>query len=202
MMRLLLVATLSLCILTGCMGRQAKWSMVGGPQVLESEPIEVNWPKAWMRFMPAERDDNAKKEGLLCVVTRDGIGLQAITLKKRPIENGFTNTRKKVAPGLSPQELSDLVVDDMRANPNFTDLQVVENSPATLDGISGYKVVVRYRAKTGLPKQAVYYGCLNNGSLYFLIYDAPQRHYSALDLPTFDEVKKSLKWKTQVGEQS
>jgi hypothetical protein len=171
--------------------------MVGGKHLIENEAIEVEWPQAWMKFTPADSDENAKKEGWLLTVTRDGVGLQAMILKKRPIEQGFNNTKKKAAPGVLPQELAELVLDDMRANPNFVDLQVVENSPSTLDGVPGYKVIIRYRNKAGLPRQAVYYGCVEKGLLYTLIYDAPQRHYYALDLATFEAVKNSFKWKSR-----
>lgn len=196
-MKSLTIILFSMLLLTACVGRQAKWSMVGGLQTVDNEPIEVEWPRAWMKFTPAEADDNAKKEGWLLTVTRDGVGLQAIILKKRPIEQGFSNTKKKAAPGMLPQELAELVLDDMRANPNLIDLQVVENSPATLGGTPGYKVNVRYRNKAGLPKQTVHYGCIEKGQLYTLIYEAPQRHYYALDLQTFEMVKDSFKWKAQ-----
>jgi hypothetical protein len=176
--------------------------MVGGKELIENEPLEVEWPKAWMKFTPAEADESAKKEGLVLSATRDGLGLQGIILMKRPVDQGFNNTKKKAAPGIIPQELAELVLDDLRADPNFIDLQVVENSPSTLDGVSGYKLVVRYRTEAGLPKQAVYYGCLEKGLLYTLIYEAPQRHYYALDLPTFEAVKSSFKWKSQGGTSS
>ena len=45
-MKLLLIAVLSTCMLTACIGRQAKWSMVGGKEIIENEPIEVEWPQA------------------------------------------------------------------------------------------------------------------------------------------------------------
>lgn len=196
-MRLLVAVVLSMSMSAACAGRHATWSVVGGKQLIDNEAIEVEWPQAWMKFTPAESDDNAKKEGWLLTVTRDGVGLQAIILKKRPIDQGFNNTKKKVMPGMLPQELAELVLDDMRANPNFMDVQLLENSPSTFDGVPGYKVVVRYRNKAGLPKQTANYGCIEKGFLYMLIYDAPRRHYYPLDLPTFEAVKSSFKWNVQ-----
>src|SRR5262249_3055780 len=128
--------------------------------------------------------------------------LQAITLKRRAMEQGFIYTTKKANSGMLPQELADLVVDDLRANPNFIDVQVVGNSPATLDGVPGYKLAVQFRNQAGLRNQAVYYGCLTKGSLYLLMYEAPQRYYFPLDLPTFEAVKSSLKWRAQGGTSS
>jgi hypothetical protein len=196
-MRLLLVAVLSMSILAACAGHQGDWSMVGGPQLIEHEGIEVDWPRGWMKFTAAGSNEQAGKEGWILTVTRDGVVLQAMTLKKRSLEQGFTNTQKKAAPDISPQELAELVVDDLRANPHYHDIQVIEHSPTTLDGDPGYKVVIRYRSKAGLHRQAVHYGCIHTGLLYMLSYDAPQRHYYALDLPTFEAVKNSLKWKVR-----
>lgn len=196
-MRRLLVAVLSISILIACAGHQGDWSVVGGPQVIENQGIEVEWPRGWMKFTPANSNEQASKEGWLLTVTRDGVNLQAMTLKKRSLEQGFTNTQKKAAPDISPLDLAELVVDDLRANPYYHDIHVIEHSPTTLDGDPGYKVVIRYRSTAGLHRQAVHYGCLHTGLLYMLSYDAPQRHYYALDLPTFETVKTSLKWKVR-----
>lgn len=196
-MRLRLVAVLSMSVLAACAGHQGDWSIVGGPQVIENQGIEVEWPRGWMKFTPAGSNEEAGKEGWLLTVTRDGVNLQAMMLRKRSLEQGFTNTQKKAAPDISPQELAELVLDDLRANPQFNDIHVVEHSPTTLDGEAGYKLVIRYRSKAGLPRQAVHYGCIHTSLLYMLSYDAPQRHYYALDLPTFDAVKNSFKWKVR-----
>jgi hypothetical protein len=196
-MKLLVTVVLSMSMLTACARPQATWSMVGGSEIIENEGIEIEWPQDWMKLTPAESNEYAKKEGWILTVTRDGMDLQSIILKKRPMDQGFTNTQKKAVPGMLPQELAELVLDDMRANPNVLDLQLVETSPSAFDGIPGYKIVVRYRNKAGLPRQAVQYGCIEKGLLYTLIYDAPQRHYYALDLPTFEAVKSSFKWKAQ-----
>lgn len=196
-MRLSLVTMLLATMVAACAGNYAAWSPVGGTQVIENEPIQVEWPQGWMEFIPAPADEQAQKEGWVLTTTRDGVGLQAITLKKRPIAQGFTYTQKKAFSGSSPQDLAELVLDDMRANPIFNDIHVLDNSPTALDGVPGYKLVIRYQTKTGLPKEAVHYGCIQNDILYMLSYDAPQRHYYALDLPRFEAVKNSLKWTTR-----
>src|SRR5512142_2964955 len=112
-MRLLLAAVLSMSILAACAGHQGDWSLVGGPQVIENQGIEVDWPRGWMKFTPTGSNEQASKEGWLLTVTRDGVNLQAMMLKKRSLEQGFTNTQKKAAPDISPLELAELVVDDL-----------------------------------------------------------------------------------------
>lgn len=50
-----------------------------------------------MKFVPAESDKQAKKDGVILFVTRDGIGLQVITLKKNALDQGFAHTQKRAS---------------------------------------------------------------------------------------------------------
>ena len=185
--------------LGACAGHQASWSMAESKQSVDNDQIGVEWPKSWMIFTPAEADEKAKEEGLLVMVTRDGTDLQAMILKKRPTAQGFANTKKRASPGIPPQDLAEIVLDDIRSNPLFIDPQLIETSPSTLGGVPGFKLSIRYRNKAGLPKQAVYYGCLKNDFLYMLIFAAPQRFYYPSNLPTFEVVKNSFRWKMREG---
>lgn len=188
------ITIIACVLLSGCAGRQATWSMVGGKQILDVDHIEVEWPSAWMQFLPAESDEKAKKEGTMLLITRDGIALQMITLRKNALDQGFPHTEKKASQDMRVQELADVMLDDLRANPGIMDLQLIENSPAQLGGVPGFKLVFGYRNKGGLLKQAVIYGCVKRGYVYSLAYNASRRHYFALDLATFESVKDSFTW--------
>jgi hypothetical protein len=195
-----LFLTIIVCVLlSGCVGHQAIWSMVGGKQVLDTDHIEVEWPAAWMQFLPAESDEKAKKEGTILLITRDGIALQTIGLKKNALDKGFPHTQKKASQDMRVQELADMMLDDVRADPSIMDVQLLENSPAQLGGVPGFKLVIGYRNKEGLLKQGMIYGCVNRGNIYSLTYNATRRHYFALDLPTFESVKSSFTWKEGAG---
>ena len=185
------------CIMTGgCAGNPASWSSVSGRQVEDHDRIELDWPAGWMKYIPADKDEKAKKEGLVLFVTRDGNGLQRIMLKRTALEQGFAYTQKKASAAMLPQELADIIMDDIRANANIIDPQLLENRPSELGGIPGFRLLLTYKTKAGLPKQLAYYGCLADGHMYGLVYDAPRRHYFELDLSTFESVHKSFKWKT------
>src|SRR3982751_5841591 len=97
------------------------------------------------------------------------------------------------------QELADMMLDDIRADLTIMAVQLMENSPAQLGGMPGFKLVFGYRNKGGLLKQAVIYGCVQRGHLYSLVYNASRRHYFGLDLPTFESVKNSFIWKDGSG---
>ena len=194
-MKLLLNIILILSTHTACAGQHATWSMANSKPFVDNDQIAVEWPSAWMMFMPAESDEVAKQNGFLLLVTRDGVGLQAMSLRKLPIAQGFAHTKKKVVPGMLPQDVAEVVLDDIRSNPTYTNPQLIETSPATLGDVPGFKLEVKYRNKIGLPKETTYYGCVKNDFLYMLIYEAPQRYYYPGDLPAFEAVKNSFAWK-------
>ena len=198
-MRLLLVIILMASTLGACAGHRATWTTTNSNQFIDNDQIAVEWPPAWMMFTPAEADEKAKHDGLLLMVTRDGVSLQTMNLKKRPIVEGFANTKKRAEPGMPPQDLAEIVLDDIRSNPIYVNPQLIETSPTTIGDVPGFKLVIRYRNKAGLPKQTVHYGCLKNGFLYMLIYEAPQRYYYSADFPTFEAVKNSYRWRTREG---
>jgi len=198
-MRLLLMIIVISSTLAACAGHRATWSMANSKQFVDKDQIAVEWPSSWMMFTPAEADEKAKQDGFLLLVTRDGVGLQAMIIKKRAVDQGFTHTKKKFAPGMPLQDLAEIVLDDIRSNPSFIDTQLIETSPSTLGDMSAFKLVIRYRNKAGLLKQSMYYGCVKNDFLYMLIYEAPQRYYYPNDLPAFEAVKNSFSWRTQEG---
>lgn len=182
-------------LITGCTSHQATWTMVGGPEIVVRTQIELDWPATWMKFTPSESDSVAKKEGTLLFVTRDGPGLQIITLRKTLLEEGFVHTQKKASPNMRMQELAELVLDDIRGNPDLMDVELIENGPAILGGRPAFRLVVAYRNKGGIKRQNVVYGIIVENALYRLTYGAPRRHYFELDLPTFEAVKTSWKWR-------
>lgn len=182
--------------LTACMGRQAQWAPAGSQGSLTDDQLEAEWPQGWMTLRPAEKDDASAKEGLLLVATRDGFGLQTIRLSKRPLDGDFKHTQKKLIADMRPQEAAEIVLDDIRANPDIVDLKLIENGPATLAGARAFKLSISYRNKSGLLRQRVQYGSLDKGMLVTISYDAPRQYYFSHDLDTFEHMKSSVRWKS------
>ncbi|MBS0160536.1 MAG: hypothetical protein U0233_00950 [Nitrospira sp.] len=190
------MALMLMLLLTGCLGRPAQLLPVGSHTILNTDQLEAEWPQGWMTLRPAEKDEEAAKQGLLFVVTHDGFSLQSMRLAQRSIEGEFKHTQKKLSVGMLPQEAAAILLDDIRADSNMVDFTIIENGPTILAGSQGFKIKYAYRSKSGLRRQSVMYGCLDKGMLITLTFDAPQRHYFALDLPTFEKVKDSLRWKS------
>ncbi len=188
-----LILMLSLC---ACMGRQAQWAPAGSQAVLSDDQLDMEWPQGWMTLRPAEKDAVAVKQGLLLMGTRDGFGLQNMRLHKRALDGEFTHTQKKLSAEMLPQEVAEVILDDLRANPEVVDLNVVDHRPSTVAGVPGFRLTVTYRGKSGLLRQSALYGCTHKGMLVLLSFDAPKRHYFAYDLATFETMKDSLHWKS------
>lgn len=90
-----IVSVLLILSLGGCFGRPAQLLPVGSHTILNTDQLEADWPQGWMSLRPAEKDEEATKQGVLFVVTRDGFNLQSIRLAQRPIEGEFKHTQKK-----------------------------------------------------------------------------------------------------------
>jgi hypothetical protein len=131
-------------------------------------------------------------------ITRDGTPLQRISARAtevgKPLDLG--GGRRAVVAGMSAQELAELVVDDLRAADGLTELEVLENAPATLSGREGFRLLAAYRSADGLRTRFACYGVLDGGRFYRLSYFAAERHYFDRDLPVFDAIARSFRLRT------
>jgi hypothetical protein len=79
------------------------------------------------------------------------------------------------------------------------DLKIFESGPATIDGISGCRVVARFRNREldGAEVIKVFYGTIYKSRLYMLIYDALVGNFFEQGLPAFEETVKSFRFDIQ-----
>ena len=94
---------------------------------------------------------------------------------------------------MTPQELAELVIDDIRASEALTEARVLENAPAPVGGRKGFRVLATFRDARGLARKIAIYGLLDEKRFYRLFYVAPERHYFARDLPVFEELVRSFR---------
>lgn len=160
-----------------------KWTQVGGEYRNTHLKFLVSLPQGWMRV-----DD---KNGL--AATRQGFSLQTIIISRHDISKPPPHTKKKFLPGMLPQEVAEVALDQFHSNPGYTNLEILENQPATIGGQSGFRAVFTHRSTEGLRKKEVFYGFLLNDQFYFLRYFAPQRYYFDRDLHTFESVVRSFR---------
>ncbi len=150
--------------------------------------FQVEGPPGWMRrnFQPPP--------GGTFLSTRDGTTLQKILASSTPLGQplGLGGSKRPVVAGMSPAELGELVVDDLRASKDLTDVRILENAPAPLAGRPGFRVLAAYR-DDGLPMRAAIHGAIDGQRLFWIAYVAAERHYFPLDLATFDKVRESFR---------
>jgi hypothetical protein len=181
------LALSALLALTACAGRPPLWAPAEGPFVAARAGFEVLPPQGWMRMNPGANE--------VFVVTRDGMALQRIVVGAselgKPI--GMGGSKRPVLAGMSPQELAELVIDDIRAAEALTDVRVLESAPAALAGRRGFRVLAGFRDARGLATRAAVYGLVEGERFYRAMYIAPERHYFALDLPMFESVVSTIR---------
>jgi hypothetical protein len=175
-----MIFLLVLCLsVSGCI----TWVKVGGPCDMRSENFTVELPDGWRRHAATNR----------VIITKEGIDLQTIMIFRTPIDKKLPFTQKKISTDMLPQEVAEVVIDDLKSNQSISNVMVVENDPAQLSGQQGFKITYTFQTKAGLNKKGVYYGLLTGNWLYSLVYMAPQRYYFDKDLHTFENIVPSFK---------
>jgi hypothetical protein len=167
-------------LLCGC----ATWAAVGGKHSQSSQNFEVDLPKGW-------RKSNMAQGKVL--ITRDGLALQQIQILRRPVDKKFPFTKKILSKDMLLQEISEVLMDNIRSNPNISNQQLISDSPAQIGGHPGLKLVYTYQTKGGLTKKGIIYCFMLADWCYELIYEAPERHYFTKHLAVFNRVKDSFR---------
>ena len=168
-----------LIILVGC----APWTQVGGLHKNESHNFTVELPEGWMRW----------RQGEHLFITRDGVSLQYLQIGRTKVEDPLKHTKKKFSKGMLPQEAAEVYLDNIASNSDLLNFEVVENIPATINGIPGFKAVYTYKSKDGLKLKSIHYGFISGDWFYGIDYNAAQRYYFDKDLKTFEKVVESFK---------
>ena len=168
-----------LILIAGC----APWVKIGGLYTSKPHNFSVELPDGWMRFNTPDR----------LYITRDGVLLQNILIERLHIEKSLKHTKKKFAKGMLPQEVADLVLDNISSDPTVLNFKVIENIPARISGSPGFKVVFTYKNKDGLRLKSMLYGLIVDEYFYGIRYTAACRYYFDKDLKTFEKVLGSFK---------
>lgn len=169
------------CLCFFLLGSCAVWTPVEGP--LQTDTYELKAPDGWMRF----------DTGAYVMISRDGPYLQYVLVQERPLRQPFRYTRKTFTSNMLPLEAAAIVINDLQADPALAGFQILANEPATIDGREGFKLVFRYRNRSGLPLKTVYYGFLHKAFFYSLRYTSAERHYFQKDLAVFEEIRQTFR---------
>ncbi len=175
--------------LAACMREEVPWKPIQGTYQWSTgwfgSSFAIDLPEGWMQA--------TEVEGM--VATRDGFALQEIKVARFQAEKPLPHTKKTFTRSTSPQELADVLLDDLRSDGDLKALRVLETRPATLSGQRGFRMLVAFRDADGLRMRAVLAGVLVGKNLWRIVYVAPERHYFDLDLATFDRALATFRVK-------
>ena len=160
-----------------------KWVPADAVFTPASGRYTVQLPRGWM-LLPYEDS---------LISSRDGVFLQRIDIFLEQTGKPIGPTKKVISKGMLPQEVAEVVQDAISSTPGMQGMTVLENTPASLDGYPGFKLVLGYKDRDGLKMRAVVYGALAGESLYHVSYRAPARYYFERDLQTFEQVRATFK---------
>lgn len=176
MKRFLLILLL---FVAGC----APWAKVGGLYTSKPHNFSVELPAGWMKFNTRER----------LYTTRDGVLLQNIIIERLNIEKPLEHTKKKFSKDMLPQEVAEVILDNISSDQTVLNFEVIENIPARISGFPGFKVVFTYKNKDGLRLKSILYGFIDNEWFYGIRYTAALRYYFDKDRKTFEKVFESFR---------
>ena len=146
--------------------------------------FSIDIPEGWWRV----------KTDKYLVVTRDGAFKHYVLVQERPLSKPFKNTGKILKPTLLPNEVAQIVVDEVSADPNLTGLQIIENNPATVAGKPGFQLTLFYTDPAGIIFKTMYHGCIHGDRYYNLRYAASEEKYFNEEAwQIFSGVRKSFK---------
>ena len=169
-------AVVLLVILAGC----AVWQQTGG--LFSGAGYTLDLPKGWM----------ASRNPKNLNVTRDGQPLQNIYINVTDITKQDKEDKKILQKSMLPQEAAQLMIDSMSSDKSVGQFRVVENTPARIGGVDGFRLVYTYR-RGDVRYKSIYYGLLQGEKFYRISYSAPVRYYFDKDIAAFEEIVRSLK---------
>jgi hypothetical protein len=93
---------------------------------------------------------------------------------------------------LTPYEVAEALADDLRANHAMFGLEVIENKPAEVAGLRGFKLIVAYHTADHLRVREEFLGVIAKGRFYLLGFAAAERVYFPRDQATFERTAKTF----------
>jgi len=178
-MKKLLLLFISVSLVFGCAAAANKRSLKDLPK----SDFSVEIPSGWWKPQYVNK----------YLITKDGPFLQYVLIQQRPIDRSFKNTQKKLRPRMLPLETARIIIDEIASDRNITNFNVVENSPAIIDGHAGFKILFAYKDKKGSEFKTLYYGFISGDSFFNLRYNAASRHYFDKDIADFEQILRSFR---------
>lgn len=189
-----------LLLLTGC-AQTPYWTMTDDMnRVAKSDSFEMTVPEGWVRTTEPNTWERVEVDGEMQTnllesmsVTRDGLGIHAITVTRRYPETAFPTIKKKSTRNMLPLEAADLYVSELRKRTGLERLQVLSNKPAKVGGKQAFQLLMQYKNDDGLRIRIMSYGFVDKTGFYTINYRAPYLYYYDRDYRDFNKLVSSFR---------
>jgi hypothetical protein len=150
----------------------------GGVSKPASYRITIDIPEGWRKI------DNNR----YLFVTKESPFLQYIMVQNRPIDRSFRNTKKKIQRDMIPEEAAQIIIDELISDQNLMNLRILDNTPATLQGHEGFKILYTYSDSDDQVYKTLYYGFIKEDTFFNLRFTAADQVYFKRDVGDFRNI--------------
>jgi hypothetical protein len=168
--------------------------------VVKSTSFQMDVPKGWVRTTEPVTWERVNIDGeprtLLLEsmgVTRDGVGIHAVSVTRRYPDTAFPTIKKKSKADMLPPEAADLYVSELRKRSGLERLTVLSNKPAKVADKLGFELLMQYKNDDGLRIQILTYGFVDKTGFYTISYRAPYLYFYERDYASFKKLVGSFK---------
>jgi hypothetical protein len=199
-MKKILALSMLLALVGGC-APTPYWTLTDDANgVLKSTSFEMTVPAGWTRTTTADTwekvtvDDKAQTLLLeQATASRDGVGIQAITVTRRYPDTAFPTIKKKSSAKMLPLEAADLYVSELRKRNGLERLKVLSNKPAQIDGKQGFELAMEFKNDDGLRIRIVSNGFVDKTGFYTINYRAPVLYFYDRDYNDYTKLVRSFR---------
>ncbi len=149
-------------------------------------------PLSFQAVVPEGWREVPNEEAML-FMTRDGGYKQFVLIRERPVSMPFQFTQRPLQADMAPEAAAALVVQELSADTQIRDFQLLENRPTTIAGHPGFRLTFTYADADGFVFKSVYCGFIRGETYYTIRYAATREDYFAQDLKTFEAVMQSFR---------
>lgn len=141
-------------------------------------------PVGWMRFNLAEH----------FIMTKDGTVLDRVVAARQKNNTKLEFTKKVFAEDMTPQELAEVEIDNLKSSGQIGRLEILSNKPAKIGGQDGFRIEYTYVVtEGGLRVRGVHYGFRYKDWVYRVFYEASAQHYFEACRKDFDRFVESFR---------
>jgi hypothetical protein len=160
-----------LMIVASCLACAAN----GGLTKPASYGFQVDIPKGWRKI------DNNR----YLLVTKENPFQQYILVQNRPIGKSFRHTKKTMRKTMLPEEAAQIIIDELISDRNLVNLKLLNNTPETIKGFAGFKILYTYQDTEGHNFKTLYYGFIKEDTFFNLRFTAADRFHFQKDIEAF-----------------